>query len=185
VRRFFSDGSEEGRVKSLSSFLTAVVLGCSPIPAAAAADEAEAAIRAQLDGWARAWNAEDAAGLAAYYTPDAVRVFAHGTVSTGRDTVRSLYERAFAVPAPEGIERRLTLQVRSVRLLRDDVAVVDYEYRATAIPVFPEGATRPVLVPKVAGRATVVMVRQEDQWLRSVQSNWIPMTPDCLQCLRE
>jgi len=154
---------------TLLSFLALV---SSPVVGRAqgSADE-EARIRTQLAGWVEAWNRGDAEAVAAFYTQDAIRMFPHGTVETGRDSISGVYQRAFMAPLPAGVEQTLTTSVRSIRLLRPDVAIVDYEYRATGLPMLPELA--------VTGRTTLVLLKEGGTWLRSVQSNWIPTTPGC------
>jgi uncharacterized protein (TIGR02246 family) len=163
-------------MKKAVAVLSLLVLASSPAVGRAqdSADE-EARIRKQLGGWVEAWNRRDANAVAAFYTEDAIRMFPHGTVETGRASISRVYQKAFTAPLPAGVEQTLTASVRSIRLLRPDVAVVDYEYRATGLPMLPELA--------VTGRTTLVLLKEGGKWLRSVQSNWIPTTPGCYrQC---
>jgi uncharacterized protein (TIGR02246 family) len=131
----------------------------------------EARIRGQLNGWVEAWNRGDAGAVAAFYAEDAVRTLPSGVVQNGRAQILGSYRHVFNAPLPKGVLRKLDMKVQSVSLLRPDVAVVDYQYRATGIPLLPD--------VEVTGRTTLVMEKQGGEWLRSVQSVWIPVTPDC------
>ena len=62
-------------------------------------------------------NARDAAGLAALYEPDAVVAFPPGSVTTGRDAIRALYEQMVEqVPSFEPEEPLTTLRVGDLAL---------------------------------------------------------------------
>jgi len=129
-------------------------------------------IRRQIEGWEIAWNNGDARAIADFYDEDADRTYAHGITRTGKSQIHDLYQEAFSAELPEDVEQKLSLQILSVRLLTSDVAVVDYAYHTTGIPIAPYLA--------VDGRSTVVMVKRDSKWLRSVQRNWIPTTPGCM-----
>jgi len=138
----------------------------------------ESRVRGQLTGWVEAWNQGNAEAVAAFYAEDAVRMLPDGSARGGRTPIREAYREVFTSSLPEGGVRKLDMKVLSIRLLRPDVAVVDHEYRAAGIPLLPG--------VEVSGRTTLVMEKQKGQWLRAVQSNWTPTTPDCYsRCSRD
>jgi uncharacterized protein (TIGR02246 family) len=135
-------------------------------------------IRGQIKEWEIAWNQGDAEVIAEFYDEDADRTYAHGVMRSGKIQIYDLYREAFSADLPEDVEQSLSLEIHSVRLITSDVAVVDYAYQTTGIPIAP--------YLTVNGRSTVVMVKREGKWLRSVQRNWIPTTPECMRiCQKE
>jgi uncharacterized protein (TIGR02246 family) len=86
---------------------------------------------------AEAWNAGDARAYAARFSPDVTFTNSDGTVDLGRDEVVRHAEEAF-----HGVlaGTKLSLAVRKLRLVRPDVAVVDYDLRISGLPVPPPGA---------------------------------------------
>ncbi len=166
--------------KSITGAVLAILATILLSPLASLANEPnsdETDIRNQIKGWESAWNAGDASAIAAFYDEDADRTFAHGITSSGKTQIHGLYQRAFSADLPDDVEQTLSLEILTVRFITADVAVVDYAYHATGIPIAP------YLV--VDGRSTVVMVRRDGTWLRSAQRNWIPTTPDCMKLCQE
>lgn len=160
------------------SLLVALLVG---LPAAAPAQDRaadEAKIRAQLSGWEAAWNRGDAAAIAAFYDVDADRTFAHGITIRSRESILGMYRDAFAQELPDGVERTLRVHDVAIRFITDDVAVVDYGFIATGIPILPRA--------RVDNQATVVMVMRNGVWLRAAQRNWVPFEPtaECVQQCR-
>jgi uncharacterized protein (TIGR02246 family) len=84
-----------------------------------------------------AWNAGDARAYGARFCPDVTFTNSDGTVDLGRDEVVRHAEEAF-----HGVlaGTKLSLAVRKLRLVRPDVAVVDYDLRISGLPVPPPGA---------------------------------------------
>lgn len=162
--------------KLISLASVVVLLSTLIAPAASLAQEPtsdELDIRRQIEGWEAAWNQGDARVIADFYNEDADRTYAHGITRSGKSQIYDLYQEVFSADLPESVEQKLSLQILSVRLLTGDVAVVDYAYHATGIPIAP--------YLTVDGRSTVVMVKRDGTWLRSVQRNWIPTTSECMK----
>jgi len=150
------------------------------VPAASFAQEPspdELDIRRQIEKWESAWNQGDARAIAELYDEDADRTYAHGITRSGKSQIHDLYQEAFSTDLPADVEQKLSLEILSVRLLTGDVAVVDYAYHTTGIPIAP--------YLTVDGRSTVVMVKRDGTWLRSVQRNWIPTTPECMKLCQQ
>jgi len=84
-----------------------------------------------------AWNAGDARGYTARFCPDVTFTNSDGTVDIGRDEVVRRAEEAF-----HGVlaGTKLALAVRKLRLVRPDVAVVDFDLRISGVPVPATGA---------------------------------------------
>jgi uncharacterized protein (TIGR02246 family) len=157
-----------------------VLLSTLTIPAASLAQAPasdEVIIRKQIEEWEAAWNQGDARAIADLYDEDADRTYAHGITRSGKSQIHDLYREAFSADLPDDVEQRLSLEILSVRLLTGDVAVVDYAYHATGIPIAP--------YLTVDGRSTVVMVKRDGTWLRSAQRNWIPTTPACMKLCQQ
>jgi len=137
----------------------------------------ELAIRKEIKSWEAAWNEGDARVIAELYDEDADRTYAHGVTRSGKSQIHDLYQEAFSADLPEDVEQTLSLEIISIRLLTTDIAVVDYAYSATGIPIAP--------YLTVEGRSTVVMINRDGRWLRMVQRNWIPTTPDCMRLCQQ
>lgn len=176
----YSDEEDEAMHKLISLASLVVLLTVLTAPAASLAQEPasdELDIRRQIEGWEAAWNQEDARAVADYYDEAADRTYAHGITRSGKSQIYDLYQEAFSADLPEDVEQKLSLEILSVRLLTGDVAVVDYAYHTTGIPIAP--------YLTVDGRTTVVMVKRDGIWLRSVQRNWIPTTPECMRLCQQ
>lgn len=160
-------------MRNLLAFISLIVVPSAIFGQGRPADEAQ--IRAQVSGWSDAWNRDDAMAIALYYDVDADRTFAHGDRRQGRTEIHRLYEEAFSQAPPEGVERTLKIHDLTIRFITDDVAVVDYGFRATGIPILPN--------VEVDNRSTLVMVKRGGQWLRAAQRNWVPFEPTA-ECIR-
>jgi len=175
-----SNEEEEAMHKLISLASVVMLLSVLLAPAASLAQESasdELDIRRQIEGWEAAWNQGDARAIADFYDEDADRTYAHGITRFGKSQIYDLYQEAFSADLPEDVEQKLSLEILSVRLLTGDVAVVDYAYHTTGIPIAP--------YLTVDGRSTVVMVKRDGRWLRSVQRNWIPTTPECMKLCQQ
>lgn len=102
----------------LVAFLAA---GCQPPPETEMAPERTAQqVNADFDvlraDWQNLANADDAAGVAAYYTEDAVLVDAYGNVYEGRAAIQGYFEGSF----PSSTD--LVIQTRGMKFHGDMVA---------------------------------------------------------------
>lgn len=135
---------------------------------AAKADEA-AAIRAQIDAYVAAWNRGDAGALGAFYDEDYDWMNPLGMHLYGRDTVVAYQTSSFQRQLPPGVTHSLKYDVQGIRLITDDVAVVDVRYTGTGMGLHPE---RPVNAMIMS-----VYVKKGGRWLRASQRNFILIRP--------
>lgn len=156
--------------------LVTVSLAAVPV-SAQESGSAEAEIRAQFAGWLAAWENHDADAVASYYDDDADWTHAHGLTRHGRDAIHKRYTEVFSMSLPDGVEQTLSLEIIAVRMITDDVAIVDAQYEFSGLKAAP------TLVG--TGRTAVVMVKRDGTWLRSAQRNFIPITPECLELCGE
>jgi len=124
------------------------------LPAAAAGPAAGpviAEIRDLFAGYLRAFNRHDAAALAAHWAPAGENLnLDSGEVTSGRDAVEALFADLFAVDPGATID----IDLKAIRPLRDDVAVIDGVSRVA----YADG--------EVAGsRFSAVAVRHAAGWL--------------------
>jgi uncharacterized protein (TIGR02246 family) len=118
-----------------------------------------------LRDYAHAFNRHDAVALAAHWSPTAENVdLDTGDVTRGRAAVGEVFSALFAAEA----SGRLDIDVESIRMLRDDVAVVD----AVSAVSFA-GATAPTAASR--RRMSAVVICRDGQWLlESVREAQLP-----------
>lgn len=121
-----------------------------------------AEIRDTFAGYRRAFNRRNATALAAYWSEAGRNIdLTSGEVTTGREAVGAVFASLFA--ADEGAA--IDIEVRSIRPVAADVAVVDGESRIS----FGDGEA-------AAGRFSAVVVRREGRWLlESVSESSLPV----------
>jgi uncharacterized protein (TIGR02246 family) len=106
---------------------------------------------------AEAWNAGDARAYGARYWPDGTFTNTDGTLDLGHDEVVRTAEEAF-----QGVlaGTKFSSEVRKVRLVRPDVAVVDLDTRVSGMP----GG-------EVRISQMLVLVEEDDRWWITAQHN--------------
>jgi uncharacterized protein (TIGR02246 family) len=109
----------------------------------------EAAIRAQVAGYAAAINGRNRQALAEFFTPEADFVYFSGARVVGRDSIAARTSSAFT-EWPSTM--KFTLEVSNVRFVRPNVALVE------TVAGFSEGAMR-------SNRGTAVVERRDGKWL--------------------
>ena len=94
------------------------------IPAVMTAQTAKdsAAVAARIDAYKTAWDTHDASAVAALFTEDADFVMGNQPAAVGRRAIDNWWSGYFSHQEPE---RRLALDVGSIRFATADVAVVD------------------------------------------------------------
>ena len=120
-----------------------------------------AEIRAAFAGYRHAFNRRDAAALAAHWSEAGCNVdLASGEVTAGREAVGAVFASLFATDEDAAID----IDVRSIRPVTVDVAVVDGESRIA----FGDGEAS-------ASRFSAVVVRKDGRWLlESVSESSLP-----------
>lgn len=88
------------------AFAAAALLVLPTALQAQGSDEARAAIAAASEQWARAYNAGDAAGVAALYTADAMLLPPGGEPVTGREKVLAYWQQDMAGGAQVKLETK-------------------------------------------------------------------------------
>ena len=118
---------------------------------------ANAAVDQLVGEIAEAWNAGDARAYGARYCPDGTFTNTDGTLDLGRDEVVRTAEEAF-----QGVlaGTKFSTAVRTVRLVRPDVAVVDLDTRVSGMP----GG-------EVRISQMLVLVEEDDRWWITAQHN--------------
>ena len=119
-----------------------------------------------INAYSDAWNDGDAERMAALCTLDCDRIGGRGQKLEGRAGILEHYRTAFATPPPEGVTRSLAYEITSVRMVSDQLAIVDARYRVIGLGPIPD---RPF-----EGLNTVVLVKENGKWLRTAHRNWIP-----------
>jgi uncharacterized protein (TIGR02246 family) len=102
----------------------------APAPAARAqrANAADAPVRQALAGLVKAFNSHDAASLAALFAEDAAVVGSDGTVTRGRDAIKTTFASSF----DEQPNLAVDAMIDAVRFVTPDVARAEGHSRLTA-----------------------------------------------------
>lgn len=126
----------------------------------------KAAIQAVLDNSYRAWEAGDAAGMVADYTPDATAIMT-GSYRDSRDVIRENMALAFAGPLKDTSTYNKQL---SIRFVGERAAIVVSESG-----ILFGDATEVPDTGKV--NATWVLEKRDDQWLIAAYHNSPVLAP--------
>ena len=121
------------------------------------------AIEALVTQFMDAWNQHDAHTFAALFAEDADFTNVRGTHAHGRAAVEEFHAPMFATIFKGSHQ---TGQLRSIRFLKPDIAIVDMDWEMTGAAT-PEGAARP---PR-KGLLDWVMVKADGRWLIAAMHN--------------
>jgi uncharacterized protein (TIGR02246 family) len=120
---------------------------------------AEAAIRANVAAFVRAYNAGDAKAVAALFTPDGQIVSKDGDTSEGRTAIEEVFAGLFA----ENPQKRIEVTIESIRFLGSDLAMEEGSTKETAARgETPEYDRYTVLHVKRDGKWMMAMARDEE-----------------------
>jgi uncharacterized protein (TIGR02246 family) len=159
----------------MRNVLIAIVVTALGIPLAAkatgdanhAADEA--AINAVItDRFLAGWNAHDAHLFASAFAPDADLTNVRGVSASGRENIEQFHAQAFQRMF---MQSHQTAEVKKIRFLKPDVAVVDVRWEMTGA-LTPDGVSRPVRT----GLLDLVFTSSSGSWLITVMHN-VDLTP--------
>lgn len=148
--------------------LALLILVSTSAIAAAGTDEVSA-IRQRIDEYLEAWNRGDAAALATFYDKDYDWMNPLGMHLHGRDTVVAYQAAAFKRELTPGVSHTLKYDVYSIRLITDDVAVVDIKYTGTGMGPNPEKPVEAMIIS--------IYVKRDGTWLRAAQRNFALIRP--------
>lgn len=131
---------------------------------------AAAEIGTMLRDYTSAFNRRDAVALAAHWSPSAENVdLDSGDVTRGRAAVEEVFSTLFRTDG----SGKLDIDIESIRLLRDDVAVVDAVSAVSFVARDPGSAPAPS-----RRRLSAVVVRRDDRWLlESVRESQVAGAP--------
>ena len=139
-------------------FAASLVLSLTLAPSLAAdppagTSAAEKEIRTRAQEFSDAWKKHDAALVAAFYTPDGDLVTAQGRTYSGREAIEEALRGGF-----DGALKDTTFvwTVEKVKLVKADVAVVDYNAEIKGADANAEGLKFHVVS---------VMVKRAGKWL--------------------
>jgi uncharacterized protein (TIGR02246 family) len=119
----------------------------------------EAAIRANVAAFAKAYNAKDSKAIAALFTRDGQIVGKEGDISEGRAAI----ERAFKDIFAESAEKHIEVTVESIRFIGPDLAMEVGTTKETFAPGEPPDYDRyTVLHVKRDGKWLMAMARDEE-----------------------
>jgi uncharacterized protein (TIGR02246 family) len=119
----------------------------------------EAAIRANIAQFVKAYNAGDAKAVAALFTPDGQTVDKEGNEAKGREEIAQNFGELFAAMP----KRRLEVFVESLRFIGADLAVEVGTTKETAAPGEPPESDRyTVLHVKRDGKWQMALARDEE-----------------------
>jgi uncharacterized protein (TIGR02246 family) len=133
-----------------AGLLVVLAGGQVPQPPARAADDAQQPIRQAVAAYCDAFNKGDIRAIAAYWAPDAEYTDEGGTVHKGRDAIAALFRKFLT----EHKGAKMALTVKSLRLLRNDVALGE----GTSEITLPDGTPD-------KGRFTAAWVKADGRWL--------------------
>lgn len=128
--------------------------------------KATEAIRALYTEFVKDWNKHDVEAMAARWAIDGDAVEPDGQVAKGRDEVTALLTRQH-----NGVFKNttLTLDVKTVWMISDTVALVDGTYELTGATL-PDGTT----VPPRKGMLTSVLILEKDTWSIAASRLMVP-----------
>jgi uncharacterized protein (TIGR02246 family) len=129
----------------------------------------EKAITAVItDRFVAGWNTHDAHVLASAFAPDADFTNVRGVGASGRENIEHFHAQAFQRMF---MQSHLTAEVKKIRFLKPDVAVVDVRWEMTGA-LSPDGTALPVR----SGLLDLVFVSSSGSWLIAVMHN-VDLTP--------
>lgn len=111
----------------------------------------EQAIRTNVEGFVKAYNAGDAKAAAAFFAPDGQVITEDGDTIEGREAIEQGFNEIF----DESPETQMEVTVESIRFIGSDIAMEVGSTKETAAP----GETPDY------GRYTVLHVKRDGKWL--------------------
>lgn len=132
----------------------------------------EAAIRANVAAFIRAYNVGDARSVAALFTPDGFIIDKEGNTSTGRAEIEKTFAAIFAA-APQ---KRLEVFVDSIRFMGPDLALEVGSTKETSAPgETPDHDRYTVLHVKRRGKWQMAMARDAEGQLPTSHERLVPL----------
>jgi len=143
-----------------------IALAATLAPALGHAQDSKQAVIASLTQFAEAFNARDAAKVAASFDKDGIYVTARGESASGRETIEKNLEAAFAGPLREA---RLSVTADSLHTVTKDVTVQsDLFYVAGRM----DASGKPA--PLALSHYLIVWVQRADGWKIAALQAMVP-----------
>jgi uncharacterized protein (TIGR02246 family) len=150
----------------------AIGVGLPGLLHAQTSSQDESAVQQVLSGMDEAWNQGDAKTLASYFTPEAELIDVTGTLHGGRNAI----ERRNSILLGDMLNgSHLTQELRSIKFLRPDVAVVDTNAQLYGYKSLPKGL--PTSGAVLTARVRHVMVYNGKWWIVATQFTYVPPPP--------
>jgi uncharacterized protein (TIGR02246 family) len=116
----------------------------------------EAAIKANFEKFAAAWNKQDAKTMASMYAADGSLITPGGKEGWGSDAVEKLLEEAVTVTLKGS---KTSFEVHKIRFLKPDIAFVDATQIATGA-ISPDGKP----MPEIKVHASGTLLKKDGNW---------------------
>ena len=138
--------------------LVSAVVALALFASTARADRAdsEKQIKDRTAEFAAAWEKHDAKAAAAFWTEDGDLIDPSGVTSKGRDEIERYFTKMFTGPFKDSVNK---LTVSNVRLVGDDVAIVDWDAVINGAQG-PDGKP----MPDWKHHVVIVMQKQAGAW---------------------
>jgi uncharacterized protein (TIGR02246 family) len=148
--------AEQCRSNSKQQAVAATRQGQKKDAAKPAADRSadEAAIRANVAAFVKAYNDKDAKAITALFTPEGQVVNKGGEASEGRAAIEQAFKDIFS----DAAQKRIEVNVESIRFVGSDLAVEEGTTKETFAPGEPPDYDR----------YTVIHVKRDGKWLMAM-----------------
>ena len=114
------------------------------------------ALRGMIGSYETAWNAHDAAAIAAFFTEDGDQVMTDGPMIVGREALGRYWTASFKSMEPE---RKITLTVTAMRLVTPGVVVIN------TVATTGGRTVQGQALPASTDRGTWFVVQKDGRWL--------------------
>jgi uncharacterized protein (TIGR02246 family) len=153
----------------------ALLIGCQPgeqvseeaVPEEAMEASIDESLQGIIDGFTAAWNAGDAAGVAAFYTMDGDSSGPDGEMYSGREQIAARYAELL-----ETIYAGTTVSISTTtfRELEPGVVLTNGTWEVSGMTV-AEGED----MPPTKGLYSNIVVKEGDEWLITSLRSWFPV----------
>ena len=140
-------------MKPVLLFVAALALTLTPVQAADDTAAAEKDIRTRAQEFSAAWQKHDPAAVAAFYTTDGDMVTGQGRTYAGREAIQEALTGGFDGALKD---TAFVWTVEKVKLLKPDIAIVDYDAQIKGSDANAEGLKFHIVA---------VLVKQGGKWL--------------------
>jgi len=139
-------------------------------------------ISGMMEEYLRAFNRHDSAALASHWSTNGENIdLDSGETTSGREAVKQVFVALFHEDAAAAID----IDIESIRLLRDDVAVVD-GVSLISFSNDPAAESLKAIETASGSRFSAVVIKHDECWLlESVRETAVPVKPKAQRALDE